>query len=114
MSKEITILLPQTATVGAFASPKQQGAGYHRYNDGIHTFVITFAEWDGELKLQGTLSLYPGDDDWFDLKDLDNQAIIYTGDTDGLETVSSRGNFVWIRAVGSITEGEITEISYNY
>lgn len=117
MSKEITILLPSTTTLGSFTSPKQKGAGYHRYNDGIHTFVISFTNWSGLLSLQATLVLEPGDDDWFTLKDANNQEITLGDDSSDYDqpvSVNSRGNFVWIRAVGSITAGQINEIRYNY
>jgi hypothetical protein len=117
MSTETITLLSNTSTAGTFTGTKQKGAGYHKYNDGIHTFVISFKNWSGELNLQGSLSLYPGDNDWFDLKDL-NDDIITVGDGssdyDDVYTVSSQGKFVWLRATGTVTAGEITEIRYNY
>ena len=117
MSTESITLLSLTSTVGPFTGSKQKGAGYHKYNDGIHTFVVSFSNWSGELKLQGTLELYPGDSDWVDLKDLTNTTIIFgdgSTDYDDSYTVNSKGKFVWVRAVGTVTTGEITEIRYNY
>ena len=52
MSTESITLLSLTSTVGPFTGSKQKGAGYHKYNDGIHTFVVSFSNWSGELKLQ--------------------------------------------------------------
>ena len=118
MSIESYVLLSQTNTVGSFTGEKSKAAGYHRRSDNLHTFTASFANWSGELRLQGTLKLYPNDtSDWVDLKDL-NDTIIVIGDSstdyDQPISVNSRGNFLWIRAVGTITAGEITEIRYNY
>ncbi len=118
MSTESYILLSNINTVGVFTGQKAKASGYHRKNDNLHTFVASFANWSGEVKLQATLKLYPNDtSDWFDLKDT-NDAIIVIGDgsTDYDQSVSvnARGNFVWVRAVGTVTAGEITEIRYNY
>jgi hypothetical protein len=125
MSIENLVLLP-TSTVGAFTGTKQKGAGHHwslyrnktnEYNDGIHTFVVSFRNWSGELKLQGTLELYPGDADWFDLKDLNDTTIVFgdgSTDYDDSYTVNSKGKFIWVRAVGTVTAGEITQIRFKY
>ena len=113
---ENLVLLP-TSTVGAFTGTKQKGAGHHKHNDGIHTFVVSFRNWNGELKLQGTLELYPGDADWFDLKDLNDTTIVFgdgSTDYDDSYTVNSKGKFIWVRAVGTVTAGEITQIRFKY
>jgi hypothetical protein len=114
MSKEITILLENASATGKFISKKQPGTGYHQTYDNLHTFVLRFSNWDGELRLQGTLEIFPGDDDWFDLRDSADTLLVYGGDYDGTFTANVRGNFVWIRAVGAIKSGIITEIRYNY
>lgn len=117
MSKESTSLL-STTTVGPIVSEKQKGSGYHEQNDNLHTFVITFVNWQGELSLQGTLALYPNDSsDWFQLRDLDNNPLIFgldSSDWNDTYTANSEGKFVWIRAVGRVDSGEITEIRYIY
>ena len=118
MSTESYILLSSTTTVGEFTGQKAKASGYHRRSDNLHTFTASFANWSGEVRLQATLKLYPNDTtDWFDLKDV-NDTIIVIGDGstdyDQPITVNARGNFIWIRAVGTITAGEITEIRYNY
>ena len=118
MSTEIITLLP-TTTSGDFKSVNQKGAGYHTYNDGVHTFSISFKDWSGDLKIQGTLALYPSDNnsDWVTLNDTTGNPIIFgdgSTDYDDSYSVTSVGKFVWVRAVGTITAGEITEIRYNY
>lgn len=111
MSTESTLLLGKTDVSGSFTSEKQKGAGYHRLNNPLHTFVVSFKNWSGELKIQATLSLYPNDTtDWIDL------AVYGDGSTDydQPQTFNSTGNYVWIRATGNNSAGEITEIRYNY
>ena len=48
-------------------STKQKGAGYQQNNSGVHTKVYAFDQFKGAVKLQGTLALYPGEADWFDI-----------------------------------------------
>jgi hypothetical protein len=118
MGTESFLLLSSINSVGDFISEKSQGAGYHKKSDNLHTFIITLSNWTGEIRLQGSLVLYPNNDtDWFDLKDLDDQTIIIgdsSTDYDNSISVNSLGNFLWIRAIGTVTSGTITEIRYNY
>ncbi len=118
MSIETTVLLSKTDSVGAFKSSKEKGAGYHKYNNGVHTFNISFKNWSGELTIQGTLELHPSSDntDWVTLQDLDGNPLVFgdlSSDYDDNYSVTSVGKFVWVRAVGTNTAGEITEIRYN-
>jgi hypothetical protein len=121
MSKENIVLvsnysndsLPSTEVY----SEKQKGAGYHKYNDGVHTVVFQFDNFKGSVKIQATLALYPGDDDWFDVT-YDTASSVLTG-LDSTPIVSNAnctftGKFVWIRAAYTLIEGTITEIRYNY
>lgn len=118
MSTESFVLLPLTNTPGPFTGEKHKGAGYARRGDGLQTIVAQFANWAGELKFQGTLSVFPNDTtDWVDLLDSNGDVISYGGDSSDYDNTYSAnilGNFVWIRAVGTITSGQITEIRYNY
>jgi hypothetical protein len=117
MSKESTLLL-STERSQTFVSEKTKGSGYHNQNDNLHTFQIKFSNWQGELKLQGTLELYPNNSsDWFTLKDTNGDHILFNQDSsdyDDTYTVNSEGRFVWIRAVGTTISGEIAEIRYIY
>ena len=94
-------------------SGKQKGAGYHRYNDGIHTVVYDFDQFAGTVKIQATLELYPGDSDWFDVIGTE-----VGGDSSVIAAATlSRtftGRFIWIRAAYNLQNGTINEIRYNY
>jgi hypothetical protein len=117
MSIETTILLSNISTESLDLtfdySDKQKGAGYHKSNDGMHTVVYAFDEFAGTVKIQATLELYPGDNDWFDVAGtelggdstlINSSALSYT----------FTGRFVWIRAAYNLQSGTITQIRYNY
>jgi hypothetical protein len=118
MSIENVILLSSTNNESAdlVYSDKQKGAGYHRRYDAVHTAVFTFDNFKGSVKLQATLSLYPSDDDWFDIE-YDSGLALESVDSTPLLTTELRnftGNFIWIRAAYQLTEGTITHIRYSY
>jgi hypothetical protein len=121
MSNEITILLNQQTAIGSFISDKKPGAGYHQKYDNLHTFVINFSNWNGEVKLQGTLELFPGNDSWVDLIDTSGNTMHYFDDYSSESgtynydiTANTRGNFIWIRAVGTLNSGAITQIQFSH
>lgn len=95
-------------------SDKKQGSGYHRYGDGIHTVIYDVDSFKGVIKLQGTLELYPGENDWIDI----NDTLIGLGADSSawtiLHTVNFTGNFVWLRAAYNLQDGTIKQIRYNY
>jgi hypothetical protein len=95
-------------------SAKQKGAGYHKYNDGIHTAVYQVDSFVGTIKLQATLELYPGDTDWVDIV---NTEVAYGSDSTqstGAQSVTFTGKFVWVRAAYNLQNGTISQIRYNY
>jgi hypothetical protein len=95
-------------------STKQKGAGHHTINDSIHTAVLQLDNFVGSIKLQATLALYPGDNDWFDIV-YDTSSVDLTAlDSTGAASATFTGKFVWIRAAYKLEQGTITEIRYNY
>lgn len=107
MSNESYILLENTSTIDSSFnfSDKNKGAGYHKFNNGVHTYVYATSDFIGTIKLQGTLEEFPGDDDWVDISVTEE-----TGSSNG----SFTGNFLWIRAAYTIENGSITQIRYNF
>jgi hypothetical protein len=71
MANETTVLvsnITSEAVDSAFVySDKAKGAGYHKFNDSLHTYNYVVDSFVGTIKLQGTLELFPGDDDWVDI-----------------------------------------------
>ena len=98
-------------------SDKNRGAGYYKTSNGVHTAVFEFNNFKGSVKIQATLELYPGDNDWFDVS-YDYADTVLTGlDSTPLTnnaTCTFTGKFVYIRAAYQLEQGTITEIRYNY
>lgn len=115
MSNETTILIEnitsEAQNLDFVYSDKQKGSGYHKLGDGLHTYVYTVDSFVGVIKLQGTLELYPGDNDWVDIEDtvFDGDSSISSGATGNFT-----GNFIWIRAAYNLQDGTIHQIRYNH
>ena len=94
-----------------FVSAKEKGDGYYSQPDGVHTVAYKVnTTLTGSIKMQGSLSTDPTEDDYFDISGT-------TFTTDQSTTISSAnftGNFVWVRAKAtSVTAGTINEILLN-
>ena len=94
-----------------FVSDKFKGDGYYSQPDGVHTVAYRVTTTlTGAIKMQGTLTSSPTEDDWFDISGT-------TFTTDQSTTISSAnftGNFVWVRAKAtSVTAGTITSTLFN-
>ena len=94
-----------------FVSYKFKGDGYYSQPDGVHTVAYRVTTTlTGAIKMQGTLTSSPTEDDWFDISGT-------TFTTDQSTTISSAnftGNFVWVRAKAtSVTAGTITSTLFN-
>lgn len=119
MSKESIVLIDNISLESLDSSysysQKNKGAGYNKNGDGIHTVTYLVDSFIGSIKMQGTLELYPGENDWVDI-DGTQQGLL--GDStiwiDNTYTSNFTGKFVWIRAAYNIQNGTITEIRYNY
>ena len=90
----------------------------------MHTSVYSVNSFVGTIKLQGTLELYPSNNDWFDIEDTEiggdstilGDISITPAISTSIENISInfQGNFIWLRAAYSIQNGLIVEIRYNY
>jgi hypothetical protein len=118
MSTESQVLLSnitiEAATSTYSYGDKRKGAGYNRRSDGLHTVVYTVDGFSGSIKIQGTLEMFPGDDDWVDITGAE-----IGGDStvSGANTTYSNnftGNFVWIRAAYNLQNGSIVSVRYNH
>ncbi len=97
-------------------SDKNIGAGYHQTKSSLHTFQFSLDNFKGDIKIQGTLSLYPGESDWVDLT-YDNGSALTNLDSSPNTSSATRnitGNWVWFRAAYVLEEGTITQIRYNF
>jgi hypothetical protein len=112
MSTESYILISNASASGT--GEKCKGAGYNRRNNGLHTVVYAVDAFKGIITVQGTLELYPAESDWVNAVSYD-----FGGDStaDHSTTAYSEnftGNFVWIRATYTVTDGTIVSVRYNY
>ena len=79
--------------------------------------VLSFDNFKGSVKIQATLELHPGDNDWFDVTYDSSDVDLTSLDSTPLVADSTcifTGKFVFIRAAYKLEEGTITEIRYNY
>ena len=94
-----------------FVSDKTKGDGYYSQPDGVHTVAYQVnSTMTGSIKMQGTLTTTPTEDDWFDIT-----GSTFTADQSTLiSTANFTGNFVWIRAKAtSVTAGTISSVLIN-
>lgn len=118
MSTESRILISNITVESAESTysygEKRKGAGYNRQSDGLHTVVYTVDAFAGSIKIQGTLEMFPGDNDWVDIlgTEIGGDSTIGAGET--VYTNNFTGNFVWIRAAYNIQNGTIVSVRYNH
>lgn len=119
MSIETTILaqniIAESVDSSWAYSDKKKGAGYHKTGNTVHTYLYETIDFIGTIKLQATLELYPGDNDWVDvegtLKEGQNDSTVFQS---GAATGTFSGNFIWIRAAYNLQNGTITSLRFNH
>ena len=119
MSTESIVLVSDITTESIDSnysySPKNKGAAYNKNGDGVHTVIYSVDSFIGSIKMQGTLELYPGDNDWVDIvgteQGLTDDSTAWSNNT---YSTTFTGKFVWIRAAYNIQNGTIKEIRYNH
>lgn len=113
---------PSTTGVLTYYSEPLQGDGYEG-GDGLHT--VNYIPWPkqgvpnkwvvnnfrGSVVIQASLATDPQSVDWFDIPSTYSE---YT-DTEYANVMHNfRGNYVWIRAKVTISEGVLQQIIYNH
>jgi len=108
MARKTTTLLPNTGVNLNVTGDPVPGDSYYGYTDGLHTVAIYGQNLSGRVRIQGTLSSSPTEDDWFDIlisglpyKDYSN----YTG----VEGFTFTANLVFLRATLDRTSLGITD-----
>ena len=94
-----------------FVTDKTKGDGYYSKPDGVHTVAYQMVnrgdstdDFNGTVKMQGSIATTPTEDDWFDISGT-------THTSDQSTTIASynfTGNYVWVRA-----KVETTNLSSN-
>ena len=87
---------------------KFKGDGYYGRSDGLHTVQYSYAGLTGTITIQGTLAVTPIEADWFDVH-------AYTAAQETASKIASfTGNYVWLRAVVTYSDGTINSIILNH
>ena len=104
--RSVTILSSTGTTMDTF-STETKADSYFGYTDGLHTIQVTFVEFEGRIRLQGTLSLEPTANDWFDINPgiVHGTAFVTNADgtynehsnTSGSEAYTFTGNYAFVR-----------------
>ena len=121
MSNQTRVLLASTADNSKFPveqySAKSPAAGYYKNGNGVHTMTFELNNFKGSIKVQATLDLNPGVNDWVDVI-LDSSDTVLTA-IDSTPITSNAactftGKFVFIRVAYQLEQGTITEVRYNH
>ena len=121
MSRETIVLLsnitddsqPSTWQYGE----KHIGAGYYKNGNGVHTMTFELNNFKGSIKVQATLDLNPGVNDWFDVVFDSSDTVLTAIDSTPITSNAActfTGKFVFIRVAYQLEQGTITEVRYNY
>ena len=103
--RSVTIMSASSTDMNKY-SETVKGDSYYGYTDGFHTVQITYNQYVGRLRIQGTLSLNPTSSDWFDIITTTSGAAWNPGGyiqfnannpADLSEAYSFQGNFTFIR-----------------
>ena len=111
--RSITMLSASGTDMNKY-STTVKGDAFYGYSDGYHTVQVTYNEFVGRFRIQATLSLEPGDNDWFDViadtstyGSVTNQAVAYNplgyiqfnanDPATGSQAYTFQGNFTYVR-----------------
>ena len=99
---------PGDSTVETVTGEKFKGDGYYGRSDGFHSVQYTYSGLTGTITIQGTLAVDPANDDWFDVH-------TYVAVQETSSAIANfTGNYVWIRAIVTYTDGTIDSITLNH
>lgn len=124
-SRKSVAALTSTGTQMNVIGDALKGDSYLGYTDGLHTFQVIYDNFVGRLRVQGTLSLDPTEQDWFDILPEDTygdafnpQGYVQFNSNDPgnrSEAYTFRGNFTFLRLYVDrhhIGDGETYDPSY--
>lgn len=104
---------PGDSTSTVVTGTKYRGDGYYGRSDGFHTVQYDIDGFIGTVAIQATLAVDPADADWFTVYTQAYPVVDETGTTTSVIT-NFTGNYVWIRAVITYTDGTVNSIRLNH
>tara|TARA_Y200000002_G_scaffold380517_1_gene392177 strand:- start:1683 stop:2024 length:342 start_codon:yes stop_codon:yes gene_type:complete len=99
---------PGDSVVTTVTGTKYKGDGYYGRADGLHTVQYNITGFSGTIKMQGTLATTPTEDDYFDIAGTESTS------SNGAIFKNFTGNYVWVRAVVTYTDGTVQSILLNH
>jgi glycerol uptake facilitator-like aquaporin len=106
---------PGDSSTVSITGEKYQGDAYYSRSDGFHTVQYIVTDFVGEIIMQATLATSPTADDWFTLTSTRHTSTaINTDESDGSFLKNFVGNYVWVRAIATMTGGTINGILLNH
>ena len=104
---------PGDSTTETVTGVKFKGDGYYGRSDGFHTVQYNITGFVGTVAIQATLATDPVDADWFTVYTQTYPVVNDEGTTTSVIT-NFTGNYVWVRAVITYTDGTVNSISLNH
>jgi len=107
-------ILPSTGASMSATGVEAKADSYYGYTDGFHTIQVVYDHYVGRLRIQASLALTPGVNDWFDLQEniasfggITDQTVAWNplgyiqfnanDPASGSQAYSFTGNFAWLR-----------------
>lgn len=125
LNRKYAVLMSGSGSEMSKFSTEVRGDSYYGYTDGLHTFQVTYEQFVGRLRIQASLIVEPGENDWFDIvpqsttgKAFNTAGFVqFNSDdpADKSEAYTFRGNFAWVRAYmdrSHIADGVTYDPSY--
>lgn len=107
-----TILPTQThpgdSSVIEITGDAYRGDGYYSRADGLHTLQISYENLIGTVSIQATLATDPAESDWFTVY----ENSVFEETTGNIVNIT--GNYVYVRALLSYTQGTLNRILLNH
>ena len=110
MARKTTTLMGNSGDNLNLVGDAMPGDSYYGYTDGLHTIAIYGEELSGRVRIQGTLSANPTENDWFNILLNGMPYKDYTSFT-GVEGFTFTANLVFLRAILDRDALGITDIS---
>ena len=107
INRKSILVQSSTGSTMNVTTDKVEGDSYYGYTDGIQTFAVSYTDFKGRVRIQGTLSLEPTDSDWFDIQiqgglpasqgGYKQFPVTGTDGFTGIEAYTIQGNFTYLR-----------------
>jgi len=108
---------PGDSNIETITGDAAKGDGYYGRSDGFHTVQYDLDNFLGTVIVQGTLATTPTADDWFDISNTEHVSTSNdssSSTSDGGFVYNFTGNYVWVRAYVTYTDGAVNSIKLNH